>query len=107
MLPRRQQEDECQDIMVCQMMKKAGHNPAGTVANKTPTRRFSGDVDKFVEGSEKMTKGGAAAMHTICPIEIMTDGNRAVTESTGTVMIRFQHEGVEYDCTSYTRFSPG
>ena len=51
-----------------------------------------------------MTKGGAAATHTICPVEIMTHGNRAATESTGTVMIRFKHEGIEYDCTSYTRF---
>jgi len=66
--------------------------------------RFNGDINGFVAGSETMAKGGAAALHTICPIEILVNGDKAISESTGSIMIRFEHKDVQFDCTSYTRF---
>ncbi len=66
--------------------------------------RFQGNIDGFVAGSQKMAASRARPMHTISPVEVHLRGKRAVTESTGSILVRFKHEGVEYDCTSYTRF---
>ncbi|KAJ5115786.1 hypothetical protein N7456_000134 [Penicillium angulare] len=65
---------------------------------------FAGDIDGFVAGSKKMSAGGTNATHTICPIEIHLNDERAVSVSTGSISIRFLHEDAEYDCISYTRF---
>ena len=43
-------------------------------------------------------------MHSICPVTVQIKGDRAVSESTGSILARFDHEGSEYDCTSYARF---
>lgn len=51
-----------------------------------------------------MTTGGTGAVHTICPVEIHLKRDKALSESTGSISIRFQHSGVEYDCVSFTRF---
>lgn len=51
-----------------------------------------------------MATGGTGAMHTICPIEVHLKGNKALTESTGSISIRFEHLGNVYDCVSFTRF---
>lgn len=51
-----------------------------------------------------MTTGGTGAVHTICPVEVHVNGNKALTESTGSISIRFSFNGVEYDCVSLTRF---
>lgn len=69
-----------------------------------PFQRFEGDIDGFVTGSERMSRNGTSAKHTICPVLIQIKGKRALTESTGSISIRFIHEGHEYDCISYTRF---
>ncbi|CAI7670863.1 unnamed protein product [Penicillium pancosmium] len=65
---------------------------------------FQGDIDGFVAGSEGMTTGGTGAVHTICPVEVHVNGNKALSESTGSISIRFSFNGVEYDCVSLTRF---
>lgn len=51
-----------------------------------------------------MATGGTGAIHTICPVEVQINGNKALSESTGSISIRFRHNGVEYDCVSLTRF---
>lgn len=51
-----------------------------------------------------MAQNGTGALHTICPVEVHLNGDKAVSESTGSVAIRFQHEGHEFDCVSLTRF---
>ncbi len=43
-------------------------------------------------------------MHTICPVIVQINGDKAVSESTGSILARFKHEESEYDCTSYARF---
>lgn len=66
--------------------------------------RFQGDIDGFVDGSRRMAQGGTGAIHTICPVEVHLNGEKAVSESTGSISIRFEHEGHEFDCVSITRF---
>ncbi|KAJ5833626.1 hypothetical protein N7474_001937 [Penicillium riverlandense] len=65
---------------------------------------FEGDADGFVAGSQKMAGGGTNATHTICPVVVHVNGDKAVTESTGSINARFNLEGHDYDCASYARF---
>ncbi|GKZ40115.1 hypothetical protein AbraIFM66950_002418 [Aspergillus brasiliensis] len=65
---------------------------------------FQGDIDGFVEGSKGMATGGTGAVHTVCPVEVHLHGEKALSESTGSISIRFQHDGSFFDCVSYTRF---
>lgn len=51
-----------------------------------------------------MATSGTGALHTICPVEVHFHGEKAISESTGSISVRFQHEGVLLDCVSYTRF---
>lgn len=67
-------------------------------------RRFQGDIEGFVAGSRSMATGGTGALHTICPVEVHMNGNKALSESTGSISIRFRFKGMEYDCISFTRF---
>ena len=66
--------------------------------------RYHGDVDGFVAGSQKMARRSASSSHTVCPVEVHLNGDRAVSESTGTILARFVHEGTALDCASYGRF---
>lgn len=66
--------------------------------------RFQGAIDGFVSGSRDMATGGTGAVHTIRPVEIHINGNKALSESTGSISIRFRHNGLQYDCVSSTRF---
>ena len=51
-----------------------------------------------------MVAKGAKGKHSISPLEIHKSGNKAVSDSTGVISARFEHEGVEYDLISYARF---
>lgn len=53
-----------------------------------------------------MASGGTSATHTITPVEIHFDesGSKAVSESVGSVTIRFSHGGTQFDCVSWTTF---
>ena len=51
-----------------------------------------------------MVARGTRATHSICPVEISINGNKAVSESTGSINIRFEHKGVLFDLTSVSRF---
>ncbi|KAF9885861.1 hypothetical protein FE257_012333 [Aspergillus nanangensis] len=65
---------------------------------------FQGDIDGFVAGSRGMVIGGTGAVHTISPVELHVNGDKALSESSGAISIRFYHDGVEYDVVSFTRF---
>ena len=69
-------------------------------------RRFQGDIDGFVDGSRRMAQGGTGALHTVSPVEVHFNGSgdKAVSESTGAITIRFEHDGHQFDCVSTTRF---
>lgn len=70
-------------------------------------RRFQGDLDGFVTGSKGMATSDTGALHIICPVEVHLNGDTALSESSGSISTRFQHNGVEYDCVSFTRFILG
>lgn len=49
------------------------------------------------------TKAGNA-LHTIQPVEIHVNGDKAFSESNGIVQLRFLFEGNGYECFSYIRY---
>jgi hypothetical protein len=51
-----------------------------------------------------MSKGGTASLHTIQPVEVITNKNKAVSISTGSVNVRIISDGVEVDVVSWVRF---
>lgn len=51
-----------------------------------------------------MVQGGTGAVHSLCPVEVHLNGSKALSTSTGNIQVRFDHDGNEYDCISYTRF---
>lgn len=51
-----------------------------------------------------MANKGVHAAHTIQPVEVHVNGDKAMSESTGSISIRFTLDDVDYDCVSYTRF---
>jgi hypothetical protein len=66
--------------------------------------RFEGNIDNFVSASKGMANGGVHAAHTIQPVEVHVNGDKAFSESTGSISIRFTLDDEDYDCVSYTRF---
>ncbi len=84
-----------------------GRNPRilSDVACFTDFRRYNGDVDGFVTGSEQMAaRKSASSSHTVCPVVVTVNGNRAVSESIGTILVRFTYDGGSYDCCSHGLF---
>ena len=77
---------------------------ATEVACSREKNRFDGDIDGFVLGSKRMARSGTAAAHVISPVLVHRNGDKAVSESTGNIQIRFELGGVSYDCISWTRF---
>ncbi|KAJ5526752.1 hypothetical protein N7513_010911 [Penicillium frequentans] len=65
---------------------------------------YNGDIDGFVSGSQAMVTGGTKALHTVTPVEIQVAGEKAFTESVGTIQIRLRLDDKEYDCVSHSRF---
>ncbi|KAL5335040.1 hypothetical protein BJX70DRAFT_401927 [Aspergillus crustosus] len=51
-----------------------------------------------------MVTGGTGALHSISPVEVQVNGDRALTKSTGSVSTRFTYKGRSYDSVSITRF---
>ncbi|KAJ5689449.1 hypothetical protein N7462_003841 [Penicillium macrosclerotiorum] len=96
------QERYFRDTAQWQNLRNAYHPDASqTSINIT---WFEGDIDGFVSGSEQMMNGGTRATHSICPVSVHVNGEKAVSESTGSINIRFMVGDCSYDCTSYTRF---
>ncbi|RFU33617.1 hypothetical protein B7463_g2727, partial [Scytalidium lignicola] len=78
----------------------------GQAANKPylhQSKLFSGNIDGFVSGSEEMSSA-VSAIHSIQPVEVEINGSRAISESIGSITIRFAQGGAEYDCTALSRF---
>ena len=68
---------------------------------------YEGDIDGFIDGSRKMAEGGTISSHGICPVDIHFSPSfmKAVSESTGTVTIRFEgKDGNLYEVVSWVRF---
>ncbi|VUC24153.1 unnamed protein product [Clonostachys rosea] len=65
---------------------------------------FKGGIDGFVSGSKQMTTGGTPSTHNILPVEIHRQGDKAVSESTGSIMARVKYNNVDYDLISYAKF---
>lgn len=51
-----------------------------------------------------MATGGNSAVHSICPVEVHLQNDKALTESTGSISIRFEYMGNSYDCVSLCSF---
>lgn len=66
--------------------------------------RYNGDIDGFVSGSQAMVKGGTSALHTVTPVEIQIVGEKAFSESVGTIQVRIRLDDKDYDCVSHSRF---
>ncbi|KAL2836401.1 hypothetical protein BJY01DRAFT_222017 [Aspergillus pseudoustus] len=65
---------------------------------------YQGGIDGFVSGSRAMASSGTGAIHCISPVEVHLNGDKAVTESTGSISIRFAYAGHSFDCIAVTRF---
>ena len=70
----------------------------------TLSNRFTGDIDGFVNGSIKMASSGTASAHTIQPVEVKLNKNKALVISTGSVNIRSTLDELECDVVSWVRF---
>ena len=73
-------------------------------ANDIATHRFSGTINGFVAGSQRMVASGTISSHTIQPAEIEINGDKALAASTGSVAVRAVVDGVEYEMVSLVRF---
>lgn len=51
-----------------------------------------------------MSKGATNSMHTICPVEVYIDSDKALSESTGSIVMRFSYLGGDFECVSHARF---
>lgn len=51
-----------------------------------------------------MAQSAAATSHSVTPVEVHLNGDKAVTESIGAIMARFTHQGEDLDCVSQSRF---
>ncbi|KAK5702379.1 hypothetical protein LTR17_022376 [Elasticomyces elasticus] len=91
------------DMQQWENMRQCYHSDAAkTSINIT---WYHGDVDGFVAGCEQMAaRKSASSSHTVCPVVVAIDGDRAVSESMGTILARFRYEERSYDCSSYGRF---
>ena len=68
---------------------------------------YEGGINGFIDGSRKMAEGGTISSHGICPVDIhfSPSMSKAVSESTGTVTIRFEgRDGNLYENVSWVRF---
>ena len=67
-------------------------------------KRFNGTADAFVAASQRMLASGTLSTHTIQPVEVEINAEKAVAVSTGSVSVRAEVGGVEYEIFSMVRF---
>lgn len=66
---------------------------------------FEGSPAGFVEASKRTYRPSErAGTHTISPARSIVDGDRALVESTGQILLRPTVDGVDCDLTATTRF---
>ncbi|KIW33927.1 uncharacterized protein PV07_00741 [Cladophialophora immunda] len=68
-----------------------------------PSHWYHGDADGFVRRSEEMAKAGTSSLHTIQPAEITLNGDKAFSQSVGTISTRMQRDSKEYELISRCR----
>ena len=51
-----------------------------------------------------MANRGTKVFHTIQPVEVLFNDDKALAESTGTINLRVEHEGREFECISYIKY---
>ena len=51
-----------------------------------------------------MATRGGKAFHTIQPVEVLFNDDKALAESTGTINLPVEHGGSEYECISYIKY---
>jgi hypothetical protein len=66
--------------------------------------RYHGDIDGFLERSSSMAGQGTSSIHTINPVQITLNGDKAFSVSLGSIISRFSQDGVDYDLVSQCRF---
>jgi hypothetical protein len=66
---------------------------------------FEGSAAQFIEVSrDQAQRGRGRGIHVITPVRSEVDGDRALVESRGQILIRPRLDGVECDVTSWCRF---
>src|SRR5262245_5796809 len=65
---------------------------------------FRGKFSDFVEQCRKNSGGGTRAKHLHWPASVRGKGTRAISETSVTILVRQQIEGVWIDLTSRARF---
>ena len=103
--PRRNRY-KSQDIMVrliCPVTLSLTNTSPG-VSSPHGKKRFNGTADAFVAASQRMLASGTLSTHTIQPAEVEINGDKAVAVSTGSVSVRAEVGGVEYEVFSMVRF---
>tara|TARA_B100000378_G_scaffold126728_2_gene102259 strand:+ start:15136 stop:15846 length:711 start_codon:yes stop_codon:yes gene_type:complete len=69
---------------------------------------FDGDIEDLVARSRESVRPGAiGGFHSIVPVRAELDGDRALVESRGEILLRPRVNGVECDLTSWCRFVMG
>lgn len=69
---------------------------------------FDGPIEDFIARSQQSVRPGSiGGFHEIVPVRAEVDGDRALVESRGRVLLRPRVDGVECDLTSWCRFVAG
>lgn len=66
--------------------------------------RYQGDIDGFVAESRNMAEQGSSSIHTINPVQITLNGDKAFSVSVGSIISRFSKDEIDYDLVSQCRF---
>ena len=67
------------------------------------SKRYEGEIDGFIKGSEKHTHNKVNTVHQIDTADVEINGFKATSESFCTITSRFEHEGREYDKVTQCR----
>lgn len=65
---------------------------------------FEGTIAEFIAMSTERGKRNGTGVHAINPVRLRVNGDRALVESQGQILIRPRIDGVECDVTSWCRF---
>ncbi|KAL3483022.1 hypothetical protein BJX62DRAFT_249965 [Aspergillus germanicus] len=66
---------------------------------------YQGNVDGFIAGSREMAaRGGGSTIHTITPVDVRINDEKAFCVSVGSIISRFSSSGTDYDLVSHCRF---
>ncbi|OJI99818.1 hypothetical protein ASPVEDRAFT_526796 [Aspergillus versicolor CBS 583.65] len=96
------EERYCRDTDQFEALRRCYHpDPSKTFIDII---RYHGDIDGFLERSSSMAGQGTSSIHTINPVQITLNGDKAFSVSLGSIISRFSQDGVDYDLVSQCRF---